>query len=102
MGWDRPLQGHFCFVERQDAGAGEAEDLYSNLDDRALARRMRFPPSINYFTEKLMALGIVVPETMIAEVRLDCAMNIGNRNDWHQADDTGTSHSAPLNRPIAK
>ena len=91
MGWDRPLQGYFCFVERQDAGAGEAEYLYSNLDDRALARRMGFSPSTDYFTEKLMALGIAVPRTMIAEVRLDCAMNIGNRYVRHQADDTSTS-----------
>ena len=91
MGWDRPLRGYFCFVERQDAGGGEAEYLYSNLDDRALARRMGFSPSIDYFTEKLMALGIVVPRMMIAEVRLDCAMNIGNRYVRHQADDTSTS-----------
>ena len=63
---------------------------------------MGFSPSTNNYTEKLIALGIAVPRPMIAEVRLDGAMNIGNRNDWHQADDTGSSHSAPLNRPIAK
>ena len=91
LGWDRPLQGYFCFVERMDPKPGEAEYVYSNLEDRALARRMGFASSIDYFDEKLQAMGITVPRAMIAEVERDGALNVGNRYVRHEAEGTGTS-----------
>lgn len=44
MGWDRPLQGYFMVITRQDAHEGEPERVYSNLDDAALARCMAIHP----------------------------------------------------------
>lgn len=76
MGWDRPLQNLFMVVEDLDA-APDSEDVYvySNLEDPgAFGCR-----DIEYFEDKLQALGIEVPEEMIFEVVADQMNNVGNR-----------------------
>lgn len=75
MGWDRPLQGYFMVIEYLDR---DEEYLYSNLDDVSLGWGS-ISPSIDYFVQKLAALGLAVPAEMIADIVQDGVMNVGNR-----------------------
>lgn len=76
MGWDEPLQHHFLVVEVLDLDIKLKEDedipeslratscvsegiIYSNLFDDAKDK------DIQYFENKLIELGIKVPESMI-------------------------------------
>lgn len=83
MGWDRPLQGFFMVIERDDT----EQYLYSNLDDEALAAHGGLPPTISPFIDKLAALGLAVPPLMLREVAQDRINNIGNRVVYY--DDSG-------------
>jgi hypothetical protein len=81
MGWDRPLQGHFLFVEVDDSK--EEEFVYSNLYDLALRADKGLSPSLEYFRTKLTDLGLKVPERMVLEIELDAFNNVGNRHVWY-------------------
>jgi hypothetical protein len=75
MGWDEPLQRHFLVVEVLDFDIEVTEDdipeslrqtsdvdegiVYSNLLDNAEGKGLK------YFENKLIELGIKVPESMI-------------------------------------
>ena len=83
LGWDRPLQGYFCTVARNDAEGDEDAYVYSNLDDHALNSRTGLSESLDYFDALLMARGLTVPRAMMAEVERDGMFNVGNRHVWY-------------------
>lgn len=87
VGYDRPLRGFFCFVERADGAATDDTDefVYSNLDDPKLAASMGFSKSVDYFKRRLADLGLVVPASMFIESERDRLGNVGNRQAWHEA-----------------
>jgi hypothetical protein len=77
MGWDRPLQGYFMLIERTDTK--DADYLYSNLGDPDLLHCMGLPNTVHHFLDVLENLGLSVPATMLVEIGLDAANNVGNR-----------------------
>jgi hypothetical protein len=84
VGFDRPLRGFFCFVERNDANGDDDEQfVYSNLDDPKLAGCLGMPKSLRYFVKRLDDLGLVVPRSMFDEAECDRLGNVGNRCVWH-------------------
>ena len=87
VGYDRPLRGFFCFVEKCDA-AGDDEDefVYSNLADPKLARCFGLPKSLDYLKGVLHELGLQVPASMFEQSDLDMRGNVGNRCVEHSAD----------------
>ena len=87
VGYDRPLRGFFCFVEKCDADdGGEDEFVYSNLDDLKLASCYGLPKSLDYFKGVLQGLGLQVPASMFEQSELDMLGNVGNRCVSHTAD----------------
>jgi len=82
-GYDLPLHELFLQVFlRQGAGsAGEDDILYDSLHEPALDWRL-----IGTLTDKLVTLGIAVPESLIEAVHLDQCLNAGNRVVRHHAD----------------
>lgn len=99
-GWDRPLSQHFMVIEHDDVDADTSDQdayLYSNLDDPK-----GWGQDWAYFQEKLDALGILVPKSMVDQIYVDTAMNVGNRHCVHQADGSYTSdgvfHKPSLNK----
>jgi hypothetical protein len=93
LGFDRPLQGYFCTVERNDAAGEDDAYLYCNLDDPTLSRHTGMAETVDYFDALLMARGFTVPRAMIAEVERDGVLNVGNRRVWYDA--AGAVSSAP-------
>lgn len=77
MGWDKPLSGYFLVLAYEDSK--EFENLYSNLEDPKLMQYGGLPPTIEPFLEKLLELGIEVPEAILDEVEMDGIFNMGNR-----------------------
>lgn len=92
VGFDRPLRGFFCFVERNDAEEQEEEFVYSNLDDPKLFGSMGMARTLKHFEKRLADLGFVVPRSMFAEAEADQRFNVGNRCVWH--DGKGVLHNA--------
>lgn len=74
-GWDRPLQGFWCMVERVDDEVDEDElYIFNNLD-----LETPHPKSFSVFETVLGYLGIDLPDAMKREILLDQARNTGNR-----------------------
>jgi hypothetical protein len=90
MGWDRPLQGFFLMVSKDDEE--EEKYLYSNLEDPNLDRNNGMAHSLEYLEDKLAALGLSVPTEMLSELRKDCALNVGNRYVNHTPDRQAQAH----------
>lgn len=67
LGFDRPLQGFFCTVERDDAGDHENAYLHCNLADLALAKVTGMADSVDHFDALLMARRFNVSRAMLAE-----------------------------------
>ena len=65
VGFDRPLRGFFCFVERNDAGDDE-EFAYSNLDDPKLVHCMGIAKTLKHFEKRLGDLDLAVPRSMFS------------------------------------
>ena len=94
VGYDRPLRGFFCFVEKCDADADADEDedededefVYSNLNDLKLASCYGLSKSLDYFKGVLHGLGLQVPTSMFEQSELDMLGNVGNRCVSHTAD----------------
>ncbi|WP_299314796.1 hypothetical protein [uncultured Halomonas sp.] len=83
-GWDRPL-GYFFLVVERETPEGEAEEVYSNLDDGGAG--LSQVASFAYYREVLARLGIEVPAAMIEAIEQDKAHGIGNRSeDWTAAE----------------
>ena len=79
MGWDRPLQGYFCVIERGD------ELLYSNLEDPILDENGGMSSILDYLLERIVERKLCVPQEMIDEIRADAAHNIGDRSSrWNE------------------
>lgn len=88
-GWDRPLSQHFMVIEHDDADDHARDEdayLYSNLYDH-----QAWGQDWSYFQRKLDELGIKVPKSLVDQIHVDCAMNVGNRHCVHQADGSYTS-----------
>lgn len=78
LGWDRPLQGFFMFIEKESATEdADPEYVYLNLEDPKL--KLGFHSDITYFVDVLARLEISVPEKMILEAMKDKKNNTGNR-----------------------
>lgn len=72
VGFDRPLRGFFCFVERNDADEADGEAfVYSNLDDPKLTHCMGMAKTLKHFQKRLADLGFVVPRSMFVEPLLE-------------------------------
>ena len=80
VGYDRPLRGFFCFVEKCDADDTEEDEfVYSNLNDLKLASCYGLSKSLDYFKGVLRDLGLQVPASMFEQSELDMRGNVGNR-----------------------
>lgn len=78
LGWDRPLQGFFMFIEKEGAAEdAEPEFVYLNLEDPKL--KIGVHRDITYFVDVLARLEIAVPEKMILEAMKDKKNDTGNR-----------------------
>jgi len=82
-GYDRPLRQLFLEVLRDEEGRPTCEDdvLYDSLHEPALDWS-----DIGTLTDKLVTLGIAVPDSLIEEVYLDQCFNAGNRVVRHHID----------------
>jgi len=87
-GWDKPLDGYYLVVERDDGLGGSEEEgdegyLFTNL---SLPPAETHPKSFNPFIEVLLRLGVQIPNEMLSEILRDGAMKIGNRRvTWNQS-----------------
>lgn len=90
VGYDRPLRGFFCFVERNDSGDDEDGDefVYSNLEDPQLVPSFGFAKELKHFRKRLGDLGLKVPESLFEQSEADQRGNVGNRYARHEADGT--------------
>lgn len=81
--YDRPLCQLFLQVLRDKDGRHACEDdiLYDSLHEPALDWGV-----ISTLIDKLVMLGIAVPESLIEAVHLDQCLNSGNRVVRHHAD----------------
>lgn len=107
LGWDRPLQQYFMVVEWDvEFPQNDSEDclssnlfdkhyLYSNLFDKQAAGQ-----DIEYFKEKLEALGVQVPGTMFTQACMDRRENAGNRICNYQVDGTFTDSASPQAKAV--
>lgn len=85
LGWDRPLHRFFLVVEVEGSDGGEDEMyLYSNLNDPVTW--LEGGVTLDYYGDKLIELGIQVPESMFREAARDKAENVGYRYVWHRRD----------------
>ena len=82
-GYDRPLRELFLqvLVERSGPPAADEEIVYASLNDP-----WRDWTNIATVTEQLERLGIEVPRSLMQAVRLDQALDAGNRVVEHHAD----------------
>ena len=88
-GWDRPMQQYFLVIEYEeltDDISDEDAFIYTNLFDESAMQQ-----ELIYFQQKLDALGIKLPKSMMDQVREDRINNVGNRQCLHHADGTYTS-----------
>lgn len=90
IGWDRPLQGYFMFIERPECDQDEDRYLYSNLDDEE-----SHPETIDRFLEILRCLNLAVPEPMVKEVLEDGVSNCGNKTVEHRIENGRYKRVAP-------
>jgi hypothetical protein len=77
LGYDRPLDYVFCTIMTPSGAV-----LYSNLDDDNAGSSCQ---DVEYFRGVLEELGLMVPETMFAEVQRDQSNKVGNRVVRHSA-----------------
>ncbi len=71
-GWDRPLQYHFLVVSRGDGL------VFSNLD---LPNPAMTPEQV---VAKLGELDLLMPATLLADLRQDAARNSGNESTQYE------------------
>ncbi len=87
IGWDRPLQGYFMFIEYLDdseSDEGEEGPLWSSLDQDP-----SHPKIIDPFLDVLCQLQIGIPMEMVAEIKADGMHNTGNKEVAHFFDQDG-------------
>lgn len=77
LGWDRPLQYVFLTIEWRDQ---PDQYLYPNLDAPHVCH------DLGYDIDRLGAVGIRVPASMIQEVIADRINHAGNRQVVHFTD----------------
>jgi hypothetical protein len=79
MGWDARLQYHFMVIGFDDSN--EDEPLYSNLsdDNAGLAGQL------SYFAKKARSFGVEIPQSMLAKLQADEALNLGNATSTFDA-----------------
>jgi len=85
LGWDRPLQYFHLTVERVDTSPSDEDDqryVYCNLADPDAHGQ-----DLDYFLMILAGLGIAIPASMIAQVRIDGEVNRGNHEVVHRGED---------------
>ena len=82
-GYERPLEEVFLQVLVEPIGPPSADDeiVYASLNDP-----WRDWTSVATVTEQLERLGIEVPRSLMQAVRLDQALDAGNRVVDHHAD----------------
>ena len=88
-GWDKPMQQYFLVIEYEeltDDISDEDAYIYSNLFDESAMQQ-----ELIYFQQKLDAFGIMLPKSMMDQVREDRLNNVGNRQCLHHEDGTYTS-----------
>lgn len=83
MGWDRPLQGYFMVIEHDDFNGDDEGFIYSNLNDPELKPSRGMSQSVGYLLERLIGLGLKVPQRMLDAIEADAKVNAGNREVWY-------------------
>ena len=81
MGWDRPLQGYFMVIEKEN---DQDEPYWSNL-----SQKESHPQTLMPFIAVLEQLNIKVPQRMIIEIMEDGANNAENKEVIHVFNDSG-------------
>lgn len=84
LGWDRPLQGYFMMVQKQDVNDSQDEDIF-------LFNNMEWveshPLSLDPFMGALKKLGIALPDMLYQELLVDGRINAGNKMvEWRMQD----------------
>jgi len=77
IGWDRPMSGFFAVVSTLDSDDDEGGTLYCNLDERL--NQDVHPQDFDFFSPRLAALGIVLPEDIVQAVKQDGVETVGNK-----------------------
>lgn len=73
IGYDRPLDGYFFFVEDADQGI-----VYDGLFEKN-----PYPKTLESWIAKAMEFGITFPEGLLAEVENDFLNKVGNKfKNW--------------------
>lgn len=83
------MQQYFLVIEYEELSDDISDEdayIYSNLVDESAMQQ-----ELIYFQQKLDALGIKLPKSMMDQVREDRINNVGNRQCLHHADGTYTS-----------
>lgn len=82
-GYDRPLRSLFLYVVRGDSDIPSPDNtlIYDSLLEPGADWT-----DINTIADKLAALGIEVPVSMIEQIYLDQCVNAGNRVVEHHTD----------------
>lgn len=81
-GWDRPLQGFYLVVQKDDQTALPDDDegiLYSNLFC------VGHPPDQGYYREVAKQLGLPIPEEIWRAAYLDSQHNVVNKQAFYNA-----------------
>jgi hypothetical protein len=76
MGWDRPLQGYFLVINKEN---DTDSPYWSNLDVA-----ISHPNALNTFFDVLARLNITLPDEMSQAIEKDAEQNKGNRQVIHQ------------------
>ncbi len=91
MGWDRPLQGFFMLVQREDASIEEESFLYDNL-----SQEVSHFATIDPYLDVLTSLNITIPNEMVEEIWRDGEENVGNKCVEHRKYENGSYMRIPV------
>jgi len=91
MGWDRPTQEYFLWIEYSDLHEDEEEEFLWHSMDCHVA----FPEEIAFILRVLTDFKIQVPSAMIRAVEEDCLQNVGNKEVIYAQPVEGDKTSLP-------
>jgi hypothetical protein len=82
MGYDKPLDGYFMVIEKEEDSDNDDEDddglLYSNLFEE-----YSHPNNLDGYLAVLKTMNIVVPQQMLDEIKQDFLHRVGNKVVYH-------------------
>lgn len=85
MGYDKPLDGYFLVIEKEEDSDNDDEDddglLYSNLFEEC-----SHPNNLDGYLAVLKTMNIVLPQQMLDEITQDFLHRVGNKVVYHSLD----------------